>query len=146
MRDIKFKNLEEAVQEILRLENIPKKTTGKWSYFQILNHCAEIIECCMDGYSINAPWLVRKTIGQVVKHKMFFQGYMDHGATNPSAPKTREEGDEKKATERLLSAISRFQQYKGKLQVHPFFDELSKQEYSTIHAYHIANHLCFVEG
>lgn len=145
MREVRFKNLEEAIAEIKRLENIPKKTIGKWSYYQILNHCAEGIECSMDGYSANVPWLIRKTIGQIIKHKLFLQGYMDHGAINPTAPKIREEGNEKIALERLLNAFERFKKHDKKLYPHPFFDELSKEEFQKLHAYHVANHLCFVE-
>lgn len=145
MRDIKFKSLEEAIAEVKRLENLPKKTTGVWSYYQILDHCAEGIESSMDGYKGSAPWLIRKTIGQMMKHKTFLQGFMDHGGLNPTAPKTREEGDEKKAQERLFNAINRFKNFTGKLQLHPFFDELSREEFEKLHSYHIANHLCFVE-
>jgi hypothetical protein len=145
MRDIRFNTIEEAITEIKRLENISKKTTGKWSYYQILDHCADGINSSIDGYSGSAPWLIRKTMGQIMKHKTFSQGYMDHGAVNPSAPNTREEGDEKKAQEKLFKAIDRFKNYTGKLQSHPFFEELSKEEFEKLHAFHIANHLCFVE-
>ncbi|HMY65521.1 MAG TPA: DUF1569 domain-containing protein [Leptospiraceae bacterium] len=145
MKEIRFKSLDEAIAELKRIENLPKKTLGIWSYYQILDHCADGIESCMNGYKASAPWLIRKSIGQILKMKTFSQGYMDHGGMNPSAPKKREEGDEKKALQRLLSAADAFKAFKGKFQLHPFFDELTADEFEKLHAYHIANHLCFVE-
>ncbi len=145
MKEIRFKSLDEALAELKRIENLPKNTVGIWSYYQILEHCAEGIENCIHGYKVSAPWLIRKSIGQILKLKTFSQGYMDHGGLNPTAPKKREEGDEKKALARLFSAADEFRNFKGKFQPHPFFDELRRDEFEKLHAYHIANHLCFVE-
>jgi hypothetical protein len=145
MRKLRFTNLEDAIVEIKRLESIPKSTTGVWSYYQILNHCADFIDFCINGYPMMAPWAVRMTIGQFIKHKTFLQGYMDPKSFNPTAPTTREEGDELKAQERLLKSIERFKVYSGKLHKHPFFDQLNKDEFEKLHAYHIANHLSYIE-
>ncbi|MBE7413473.1 MAG: DUF1569 domain-containing protein [Leptospiraceae bacterium] len=94
-RNLRFNNFEEAVSELKKLEKEKVSTTKLWSFFQILDHCADSIEFSMTEYPKVVPSFIRLTIGKFIFNKMMKDGYMRTNAPNPSAPKVREEGDEK---------------------------------------------------
>ncbi|MCB1156760.1 MAG: DUF1569 domain-containing protein [Leptospiraceae bacterium] len=145
-RDLRFQNLNDALEELDRLENARVNTTGLWSFYQILNHCAELIEFSMTEYPYAGffAFLVRKLYGKIALQKMIKNGYMKSGYPNPFAPKRREEGDVKQAARRLRNAIFSFRDFSGTFAVHPIFDRMEKETWEKLHAMHIANHFGFV--
>lgn len=142
-RNLRFRNLDEAVMELEMLGKGKVETKELWSYYQILTHCADLIENSMTSYPRVLPFIIRKTIGKFIFVKMLRDGYMKPGNPNPSAPKKHEEGDEKAAHFRLKSVIEKFKRYDGPFANHPIFDVRNKEEWEKLHAMHIANHLGF---
>jgi len=144
-RNLRFNSLEDAVAELNRLGKGKVTTMKLWTYFQILTHCADALEFSMSSYPRVMPGIIRKTIGKFFFNRMMKDGYMKAGAPNPSAPKTREEGDEKAALLRLQKALSAFEKFQGPFAIHPVFDELTKDQWAKLHSFHIANHLGFAD-
>lgn len=147
-RKIRFANLEDALAELKKIETAKQITpNGDWSWYQILNHCAQSIEYSLTGYPENKPAIFRATVGKIASSVFSLRGYMSHdlNAPIPNAPAIPKSGDEKEAMLRLYKAIEDFKNFSRQLKIHFAYGELSKQEYDQAHAMHIANHLSFVE-
>lgn len=146
-RKLRFANLEEAVNELKNIETASKITpNGEWSWYQILNHCAQSIEYSLIGYPENKAALFRMTAGKIASSLFASRGYMSHdlNAPIPKAPEIPKVGNEKEAMLRLYQAIEDFKKFSGELKMHFAYGELSKKDYDQAHAMHIANHLSFV--
>ncbi|MEM7179542.1 MAG: DUF1569 domain-containing protein [Spirochaetota bacterium] len=145
-RELRFSNFDDAIKELEKLNSSKVKTTGRWSFYQIMNHCAEYIEYSMKGFPYSNLFLFffRIVWGRVKLKKILAQGYIETGQTNPFAPRLREDGDEQKAMQRLKNAIDEFLEYQGEFAVHPEFNKMDRSEWELFHAYYLANHLSFV--
>ncbi len=146
-RKIRLANLEDALKELKKLETAKEiAPNGEWSWFQILNHCAQSIEYSLTGYPENKPAIFRMTAGKIASSIFSSRGYMSHdlNAPIPKAPEISKVGDEKEAMLRLYKAIEDFKNFSGELKMHFAYGELSKPDYDQAHAMHIANHLSFV--
>lgn len=147
MRSLKFGSLDEALKELKRLEKIKNvKTTGKWSFYQILIHCAESCEIPVVSPDERAPWLIRRTIGRSIIRGVWKAGFMKPGIPNPSAPKERQEGDVKLAFKRIYKAIESLKGAQTLAKEHPFFGPMTPDEWVRLQCYHMANHLGFVDA
>lgn len=106
-------------------------------------HCAQSIECSLDGYPKPAAWPVRVVIGPMLLKRFLGQGFMRHdtqapvpGVPPPSPGLSTQEG-----VERLAAAIARFQAHTGPLAPHFAYGAVSKATYERVHVMHVANHL-----
>jgi hypothetical protein len=106
-------------------------------------HCAQSIECSIDGYPRRAAWPVRAIIGPLVLRKFLKQGFMRHDTTAPvpgvPAPPSGLSAFEGVA--KLEAAIVRFAQHSGPLAPHFAYGPVSKTAYEAVHVMHAANHL-----
>jgi hypothetical protein len=142
-RHLKFRNLDDVLLELSALDGKPIITTGKWSFYQILNHLAEHIENSISQYPHSMPFVIRRTIGPMALRHLLKTQEMKSGVRNPMAPIQREEGDEKAAMLRLRKAIASFRAHDGPMAEHPFFGPINKEDYEALHAHHAALHLSF---
>ena len=143
-RDLRFKNLDDALLEIDRVSVSAKvETNGPWNSSQVFAHLAQSIEYSMTGYPENKPAIFRKTIGRIVLAKFLGQGYMQHNLSDaiPGAPALDANLPFADAVARLKKAISDFRAFQDHLAMHFVYDEATKDQYERVHAYHIANHL-----
>jgi Protein of unknown function (DUF1569) len=140
-RELKFNSFEGALAELDQLEKGPVQTTGLWSFYQILIHCAESLEFCVRRYPSEAPWVIRATVGRLAFKELMKMGYFKPGMVNPRAPRKREEGDERSALVRLRKAILDFQVYTGPMATHPFFGKIARQDFEKYQLMHLAHHL-----
>lgn len=147
-RKLRFASLEDALKELKKTESAKKITpNGDWTWYQILNHCAQSIEYSLTGYPENKSAIFRMTAGKIASSIFSARGYMSHdlNAPIPKAPDIPKTGDEKEAMLRLYRAIEDFKNFSEPLKMHFAYGELSKQDYELAHAMHIANHLSFVD-
>lgn len=141
-RELRFKSFNDVKEELARLGQGPVETTGNWSYFQILTHCATSLENCMKGLKRDMSWWKRHVSGPRAYRKAVAAGFMPAGVgAQPGKPVERIEGDEKAALERLLKAMDNFEKFEGKLSEHPRMGLLNKEQWRLIIAIHMANHL-----
>ena len=144
-RELRFKTLDDARQELALLENGEVVTLGNWSYYQILNHCAGALEGTMKGLKREFSWWKRYVAGPLAAQKVMAQGFIPAGVQSSSPQTERVEGDEKIALSRLRKAMDDFQKFEGKFSEHPRFGPLNKRQWLHFHAMHLANHLGFVK-
>jgi len=106
-------------------------------------HCAQSIECSIDGFPKPAAWPVRALIGPMVLKKFLKQGFMQHdtSAPVPGVPPPPSTLSAKDGADRLEAAISRFRAHQGPLAPHFAYGQVSKAAYEAVHAMHAANHL-----
>jgi len=142
-RTLQFHSLDDVLVELSALDRAEITTTGKWSFYQILSHLAENIENSISQYPRSMPFVIRRTIGPMALRHLLKTQEMKSGAPNPTAPKQREEGDEKAAMLRLRTAIASFRAYEGPMAEHPFFGPINKEDFEALHAHHAALHLSF---
>src|SRR3954451_10429489 len=81
-RDLSFASLDRVMPEIDRLLE-GHTTVGNWSLGQICNHLGATLVGSLEGFGVQAPWLVRKTIGQVVRRRILRSGRMRAGVKLP---------------------------------------------------------------
>jgi hypothetical protein len=113
---------------------------------QVLVHCAQSIECSMDGYPQHRAALFRATLGRVALAKFLRAGRMSHdldasipGVPDPDASLTLPE-----AIGRLRAAVERFSAHKGAFAPHFAYGPVTAEQYDRVHAMHVANHLARV--
>ena len=146
-RELRFKTFDEIREELARLSQGPLETTGKWSYFQILDHCAMSLENTMKGLERPMSWWRRNISGPMAARKIAAVGFLPVGIKgNPqTTADQRIEGDEKAALTRLYKAVEDFEKFEGKLSVHPRMGRLNKKLWMHFHAMHMANHLGYAK-
>ncbi len=145
-RELRFKILDDARRELALLEKGPVATTGNWSYFQILTHCATSLEGTMKGIKRDISWWKRHFSGPRAARRVMAQGFIPAGVNSSSTLKPeRVEGDEKEALIRLRKAMEDFEKFEGPLSEHPRFGPLNKNHWIHFHAMHLANHLGFAK-
>lgn len=114
---------------------------------QHLDHCAASIVASLDGYPALKPWIVRATIGALVKRRFLAARRMTHDTAAPlpggHALPDRPLADARAA---LVAAIARFRGHGGPLAPHPVYGACTAAEYETLHAIHVADHLRAVHG
>ncbi len=118
------------------------QTTGEWPVIAVLEHLAQSIEFSMDGFPQPASELFRKTVGRAAFAFFDWRGAMHHNLSEPipGAPALTLEGNWRKGSARLRTAIVRFDGYRGALKPHFAYGVLDKNQYARAHALHIANH------
>ncbi len=145
-RELRFKTFDEARAELARLEKGPVETTGNWSYFQILTHCAKGAESSVTSFSTLKPWLLRRIVGPIALKKLFKDGFIPAGIGAKKGVKVeRLEGDEKAALARLRKALDAFEKHEGPWGEHPFFGKLDKKKWTLLTSLHLANHLSWAK-
>ena len=81
-RPLTFASLNEVMPDVDRLLN-GHTTVGKWSLGQICNHLSGAVIGSVEGFGGKAPWLIRKTIGPIIKRQILCAGRMREGMKLP---------------------------------------------------------------
>lgn len=114
---------------------------GPWSAAQVLEHCAQSIDCSLHGFPVMKPAIVRATVGPLVLRRFLSKGRMshDHGAQIPGVepPVDRPWSD---AVARLLASIDAFEAWTSAPAPHFVFGRVDRDRYARYHAIHIADH------
>lgn len=142
-RELKFSTLADVEQELEKLSSGPRRTSGNWSYFQILEHLSDSIE---DSYKRPpdkvVPEIEPRTT-EVLFKRLKRTGKLNPGFQNPALPQVRAEGDETAAKARLQKAIREFRSATT-LFPDAGLGRLNHEQYEFLHAIHSALHLGFV--
>ena len=144
-REIKLNSFGDLLSELGKIEKARElKTTGVWSVYQILQHMTDLLHGSIHGYHHHMPKIVRMTVGKYIFKKIMKTGVMKPGHKNPNAPTKREDAPILPAIQRLRSIISEYENYTGRMAMHPVFDKLTKEEWTKLHLIHFAMHLSFI--
>ena len=140
--DVNKLTIQQASIDLQSLYLLPMRTTGGWNLSQIFNHLAQSIEYSMTGYPEHKSDRFKSTVGHSAFSVFAFRGKMTHNLLEPipGAP-VLGAGDKLLAFSRLLDALNDFRIFKGPLQAHFAYGELTHQQYTWAHVMHINNHL-----
>ncbi len=138
-RDLRCKNFQDIRTELDRLGTGPVETTGNWSYFQITDHLAQVVEGSMKGVKREMPWWKKRLIGPIAYEFLALRGYIPAGIKG--RPLERVEGDAAAAAERLRKALENFEKHDGPWSDHPLLGSLNKRQWAGFHAMHFNNHV-----
>ena len=146
-RKLRFDSLEEMLGDAERLAERPHRTTGNWTYGQILSHLAKGTDACFDGFGdFRAPWWARWFIAPFMKRKFLhetmragFQLPKDADRLMPTA-----EVSVPDALSHLRKSLDRFKT-ETPAAPHPFLGRLrNKDEYILLQLRHSELHMSFV--
>jgi len=146
-RKIRYQSLADVLHDAERLATGQHRTTGNWSYGQILKHLAMSADACFDGFGdINVPWWARWFIAPLVK-KQFLLQTMRAGVKLPRNAIRLLPPDDASVEEGLVHfrrALARFD-IEAPTAPHPFLGKLrNKEEYLLLQLRHCELHMSFV--
>ncbi len=141
MKKIRYKNFDEVLRALEKMEKYSFKLIGDWDGYQHVMHCANSIQYSTTGYPTGKPYLLQETLGKTAFYLFKSSGALSHN-TNAFTP-----GDEpipknglQSGIDNYRSQIIRFLDWDLPLCPHPFFGTLSKNNFIRFHAMHFANH------
>ncbi|MCE9598692.1 MAG: DUF1569 domain-containing protein [Spirochaetia bacterium] len=147
-RNLVCTSIPELEQELDRLSGGAVKTSGLWSFAQILDHIARSIEWAngqKSGFLPDDVPMVDPALGKKFFSRMVRSGKIPTGVQNEASPSTREEGDWQAQMARCKAALATFVKFSGKRPQHPFFGFLEESEWVTWAAMHSSHHLSFAD-
>jgi hypothetical protein len=142
-RTLTFTRLDEVMPDVDRLLE-GHRTAGQWSLGQICNHLSGAIQGSVEGFPLRAPWVVRKLIAPIIKRQIFRTGRMTEGVKLPKKFLPKPDLDSRAEAEALRAALRLYAAHSGPMAAHPFFERLSRDEWTRLHCIHCAHHLSFV--
>jgi hypothetical protein len=142
-RPLAFSTLDEVMPEVDRLL-LGHTTIGNWSLGQICNHLAGSFIFSVEGFNARVPWLIRKTLGPIIKRQVLTTGQMREGIKLPEKFLPKSNLDARAEAEALRGALRAYAAHSGPLADHPMFGPMSRAEWTLLHCIHSAHHLSFV--
>ncbi len=138
-RGLRCQNFEEVREELNLLGKGPVETTGKWSYFQMIDHLTKSIEGSIKGVKREMPFWKKHVLGPLLYQLFALRGRIPGGIKGRSPE--RIEGNEPEAVAQLRQAMDLFDQYEGPMSDHPILGPLNKKQWAIFHSMHFANHV-----
>jgi hypothetical protein len=142
-RPLEFSSLTEVMPDVDRLLQ-GHRAGGNWSLGQMCNHLSDSLIFSVDGFGVKAPWLIRKTLGPIIKRQLYKTGKMSEGIKLPEKFLPKPGLDARAEAEALRAALQRYSAYTGPMADHPMFGPLSRDEWTRLHCIHCAHHLSFM--
>jgi hypothetical protein len=135
--------LQSARQILQQLGSTVLRSEQGWSPAEVFNHCAQSVDYSMDGYPQLKPAWFRQSVGPAVFDLFAARGGMRHPLDEaiPGAPALDEPASQELALQRLQASMQRFADFRGPLQPHFAYGELTHAEYVLAHVMHLYNHL-----
>ncbi len=143
MKRIQLSTLNDAKKELHKLKSAQEVKWKNWNISEICLHCAQTIQYSMTGYPKMKPLLIRVTIGKLAIKKFLRQGFMKHDLTAhvPGSNPIDTTLSKEESIDELMKTIRKFESFHGTLKPHLLFGNLTKEDYGTYFAMHIADHL-----
>lgn len=144
-RDLEYPSLEEFWQDVEQLAAGPVTTVGNWSFPQILWHLRMVMIASLEGFPVQYPWIVRRTLGPVMKWYVR-RNKMPAGFKAPKSAQSLmppEDVDLPQEMEALRAALDRYQK-ETPIAEHPIFGKMSQADWDRLHNRHNALHMSFV--
>jgi hypothetical protein len=141
-RPLTFSSLDEVMPEVDRLL-AGHATVGKWTLGQICNHLSLNVRSSVEGFGASAPWIIRATVGPVIKKIIFRTGQIKEGIETPEDLVPKPDLDSRAEAETLRASIAYYLTHPTPRVTHPFFGRLTPKEWDRLHCIHCAHHLSF---
>jgi hypothetical protein len=141
-RPLSFASLDEVMPDVDRLLG-GYSAVGNWSLGQICNHLGNAVRFSIEGFGFKAPWLMRQTLGRVIKGQVLRTGSMREQIKVPEKFLPKPGLDDRAEAEALRAAVRLFAAHTGPLADHPIFGPMTRAEWVRLHCVHCAHHLSF---
>jgi hypothetical protein len=141
-RTLTFARLDEIMPEVDRLL-AGHTTVGNWSLGQISNHLSISIRTSVEGSLSRAPWIIRATIGPLIKRRILATGKIKEGIKTLEAFIPKPGLDARAEAEALRATIAYYLAHPDPRAIHPFFGAMRPEEWDRMHCIHAAHHLRF---
>ncbi len=142
LRDLKFENLGEAVDDARQLLATGYVRQGNWSLGQICRHLVLVQDPSVDGYpvwmSFFAP--LRPLVRRLLLPKVL-SGDSPRGIRTATMFVPRGDLDDAAEVEAFSASVGRLLDHSGSFAPHPGFGRLPREKILEIHAAHAAHHL-----
>lgn len=144
-RRIKYNTLDEWFADAEKLAAGKHETVGNWTYGQILDHLGMTFEYSVDGFPRVMPWFIRKLAVWKYKPIMLEKG-LKPGVKLPKRLNGLMPSDSATiaaSLDRCRNAVARYRS-ETKRSMHPFFGQMTGEEWDKMHLHHTALHMSFV--
>ena len=143
-RPLRFVELSDVLVDAEGLLSRGHHTVGRWSIAQIFNHLSSSIDQTLDGFPGKpAPWIVRQSVGRIIRTVLLSTGRIMEGAPLPAKYRPAAELDPQAEFATLQAAIHRFGSSNCACQPHPFLGIMPREKWRRFHCIHCAHHLSF---
>ncbi|MDX2037551.1 MAG: DUF1569 domain-containing protein [Isosphaeraceae bacterium] len=143
-RELQFRTLDEIMPEVDRLMASGYTTLGRWDLARTCNHLSSSMVWAMEGFPVQIPWIVRMTIGKLIKKQILSSGKMKEGVKIPESMTPQPDLDDRAEAEALRAAIRLFQDNPTKRAPSPIFGVMTNEENDLLQRIHAAHHLSFL--
>jgi len=142
-RWLRFESLEEAGAEAQRLLESGYERAGNWDLGQVCHHLARALDLSRTGFQFAWPSRM-KILGPFILPIVLKTRWIPTGVKLPKGAEPVSGLDQTKEVEDLVRALREFHDHPGKCAVHPFFGEMSAQQWKRYHLVHCEHHLRFL--
>lgn len=143
-RSLTFRDFDAVTSDVDRLLETGYDALGHWSLGQICNHLTWTVTSSVEGFPSQFPWLVRQTIGQVVRSRVLGTGRMPERVFLPARLHPLPNREDRAEAEALRAALRLYQASNAPRALHPIMGRISPQEWDRLHLIHSAHHLSFL--
>ena len=143
-RKLDFQSFPELLADIEHLQRAGYDRAGNWDLSQIAEHVGEGLRTARRGKEQRAPWIIRRCFGPLIFKRILSQRRMKAGIKVPQWWLPGPTHDESAAVNQLRSDIAEFQAMTTTPFPHPFFGQLTKQQWNDLVLIHAAHHLSFL--
>ncbi len=146
-RSVTYNSYDDLAADLDSLLSGEIEMVGNWSLAQICYHLAAALNGCIDGTSFRAPWPMR-VMGKLFMKNKFLNQALPAGfqipasATKQFAPDASVDLQEQ--ADALRQAIERVKSDKTRAR-HPFFDQLTTDEWDRFNLRHAEMHMSFAK-
>lgn len=144
-RPLTYSKISEVLEDAEQLAKGSYRTTGEWSYGQILWHLGYTFAASFDSFPFKAPLFARLLVAPFIKQKVLTRPMKPGLKLGPYAASMIPPADvsTEDGLAKLRDAIKRFESSSPD-QNHPFFGKMTSDEWVLLHLRHAELHLSFV--
>jgi hypothetical protein len=143
-RQLDFKSWQECLADIDRLQRAGYDRIGMWDLSQVADHIGEGLRTALRGKDQRASWIIRRFLGPLILQRILRQRRMKAGIKVPQWWLPGPSYDESAAVDQFRCKVASFQEMTTAPFPHPFFGDLTKQQWNELALIHAAHHLSFL--
>lgn len=143
-RHLNFKSFDEVNQDVERLRSSGYDQLGKWDLSMVCGHLADAVEGSMKGIPFKGPWWFRMFLGKVAWKKVKQIRRLRSGVPIPEQVKPKPGGEVSANMSRLRNVLETVKTFPGPFFPHPYFGQLSPDDWRDFHLIHSSHHLSFL--
>ncbi len=144
-RTLNFSTLAEFQADAERWSRSELKTVGNWTFGQILEHLARVMNCSIDGFGVKASWYRRVFVAPLIRNSLLTE-QMKPGVKLPKRASVLIAGPETSTETGLRNVRNAIARLQGEqpMAAHPLLGKMTTEEWLSLHLRHAELHMSFV--